>query len=184
MAPSRFIRSLLTYGTKERGAAVLRDAPHDAGAAPGRAAPALAVVDAEPVLKAPELAVGAAMVAQRGAAGRDGILEHGLDRRDEAFRMRRRRAGAGRQCRGFAARREARAVERFADVDVAEPGHGLLVEQGGLWTRRFPGAGMREPFRREGAVERLGTDPHQRMVFELGARNQQHESEPARVVER
>src|SRR5260370_4107237 len=132
MGPSGCIRSLLTYGTKERGAAVLRDAPHDAGAAPGRAAPALAAVDAEPVLKAAELAVGAAMVAQRGAAGRYGILEHGLDRRDQAFRMRRRRAGAGPQCRGFAARRAARAGGRFADVHVAEPRHDLLVEQGGL----------------------------------------------------
>src|SRR5216684_2966704 len=105
MAPSWFIRSFLTYGTKERGAAVLRDAPHRAGAAAGRAAPARAVIDAELVLKAPELAVGTAMVAQRGAAGRNGILEHSLDRRDEAFRMRRRRAVAGRQRRGFPSRR-------------------------------------------------------------------------------
>src|SRR5260370_34230641 len=122
MAPSRFIRSLLTYGTKERGAAVLRDAPHDAGAAPGRAAPALAVVDAEHVLKAPELAVGAAMVAQRGAAGRDGILEHGLDRRDEPFGVRRGRAIPRRQPRGPAPRRDPRAVEPLADVEGAQPG--------------------------------------------------------------
>src|SRR6266581_3453904 len=118
MTPSWFIRSLLTYGTKERGAAVLGDAPHDAGAAAGRTAAALAVVDAEFVLK------------------------------------------------------------------VAEPGHDLLVEQCGFQTRRLPGAGPREACRREGAVERLGADPHQRMFFELGAGHEQHESEPARVVER
>src|SRR6266704_7074343 len=111
MTPSWFIRSLLTYGTKERGAAVQGDAPHDAGAAAGRAAAALAIVDAELVLKAAEFAVGAAMIAQRGAAGRDGTLEHDLDRRDEPLRVRGRRACARRQRCGLASRRETRAIE-------------------------------------------------------------------------
>src|SRR6266566_305194 len=146
MAPSWFIRSFLAHRTKERGAAVLGNAPHDAGAAAGRTAAALAVVDAEFVLKAPELAVGAAMVAQRGAAGRNGILEHGLDRRDQPFGVRRGRAIARRQRRGPALRREPRAVERLADVDVAEPGHDLLVEKRGFQAGRFIGAGSREAY--------------------------------------
>src|SRR5260370_8931560 len=121
MRPSWFIRSLLTYGTKEGGAAVLRDAPHDAGAAAGRTAAALAVVDAEFVLKAPELAVGAAMVAQRGAAGRNGILEHGLDRRDQPFGVRRGRAIARPQRRGPAPRPEPRPGDRLPAVPSAQP---------------------------------------------------------------
>src|SRR5438105_15858687 len=125
MASSLLVRSLLAHGTKKRGAAVLGDAPHDTGTAAGRAAAALAVVDAEPVLKAAEFAVGAAVIAQRGAAGRNGILEHRADRRHQPFGMRRRRARAHRQRRGFPSRREARAVERLADVDIVERGSNL-----------------------------------------------------------
>ena len=52
-------------------------------AAARRARLALAVIDAEVVLEIAELAVGAAVVAQRRAAGLDGVLEHRLDRVDQ-----------------------------------------------------------------------------------------------------
>src|SRR5437764_877661 len=142
--------SFLAYRTKERGAAVLIDAPDGARAAAGRAAAALAVVDAKFVLKAPELAVGTPMVAQRGAAGRNRVLEHLFDRRDQAFGMGRGRRGARRQRRGFSPRRKPGAVERLAHIDVAESGHHLLVEQRGFESRRLAGAGSRKRFRREG----------------------------------
>src|SRR5438105_949595 len=142
MASSLLVRSLLAHGTKKRGAAVLGDAPHDTATAAGRAAAALAVVDAETVLKAAELAVGAAVIAQRGAAGRNRVLQHRLDGSNEPLGIGRRRAGARRQRRGPAPRRQAGAVERLANVNVAETGHDLLVEQRGRETRRFVGAGL------------------------------------------
>src|SRR5262245_40522471 len=137
--------SLLALQAKERGAAVLGDAAHDAAAAAVRAAATRAIVDAKLVLKAPEFAVGAAVIAQRRAAGGDRSLEHLLDGGDEAHRVRRRHTGARRQGRGFAPRRQPRAVERLADIDVAEAGHDLLVEQRGFEARRLAGAGSRQP---------------------------------------
>src|SRR5437763_12414827 len=125
-------RSLLAGGAKKRRTAVLRDPPDDAGAAPGRAAAAFAIIDPELVLKAPELAVGTAMIAQRGAARRNRILEHGFDGFDEPLCVRRRRTRAGRKCRSPAARRQSRPIERFARIDVAKAGHHLLIEQGSL----------------------------------------------------
>ena len=48
-----------------------------------RARLALAIVDAEIVLEIAELAIGPAVIAQRRAAGRDGVVEHRLDRVDQ-----------------------------------------------------------------------------------------------------
>ena len=74
----------------------------------------------------PELAVGAAVIAQRRAAGRDGVLEHGLDGIDESSPRARLGAPDLRRDRGRAPLgRKPRAMERLADIDVAEPGHDL-----------------------------------------------------------
>ena len=93
----------LAHRAKERRAAGLHDAPDRAAAAGRRAWLALAVIDAEIVLEIAELAVGAAMVAQRRAAGRDRVLEHRLDRSTSRSRALVRRAGARRDGRGACA---------------------------------------------------------------------------------
>ena len=75
-------------------------------------------------------------------------------------------------------------MQRLADVDVAEPGHHLLVRQRGLEARLLAAAGLRKKPGVELVAERLGADLlHQRVVGELGARHQQHEAEAARIVE-
>src|SRR5262249_53025805 len=122
----------LAHRAKERRPAGLDHAPDGAIAARRRAAFAGAVVDAEIVLEIAELAVGAAMIAQRGAAGGDRVREHGLDGMDQPLRAFVRRPGLGRDRGRAPLGREPRAVERLADVNVAEPGHDLLVRQRGL----------------------------------------------------
>src|SRR5262249_52388882 len=72
-------RLALAHRTEKRRSAGLHHAPDGAFAARRGAAFAGAVVDAEIVLEVAELAVGAAMIAQRGAAGGDRVREHGLD---------------------------------------------------------------------------------------------------------
>src|SRR5262249_30207511 len=86
--------SLLAHRAKERRAAALPDALDGAVAAARDARLALAVVDPEIVLEQPDLAVGAAMIAERRAAGLDRILEHRLDRVDQPLRALVGRAGS------------------------------------------------------------------------------------------
>jgi hypothetical protein len=69
-----------------RGAAALHDAPDGPRTAAPRAWLSFAVIDAEIVLKLAKRAGGLTMVAQRGAARRDGFLEHRLDRLDQRLR--------------------------------------------------------------------------------------------------
>src|SRR5579884_426426 len=92
--------SLLADRTVEGRARALDDAPDRAAAARARTRLALAVVDAEPVLKQAELAVGTAVVAQRRAARLDGIAQHCADRLGEPLRPFVRRILAVRERRG------------------------------------------------------------------------------------
>src|SRR5438132_291009 len=73
----------LTERTIECGPATLHHAPDRAGAAWRWTGVAGAIIDAEIVLKIAELTVGAAVIAQRGAACGDRLGEHGLDGLDE-----------------------------------------------------------------------------------------------------
>src|SRR5262245_24562945 len=117
-APARPLA--LADRTKKRRSAGLHHAPDGTGAARRGAAFAGAVVDAEIVLEVAELAVGAAMVAQRGAAGGDRVREHGLDGIDQPLRALVRRPGFARDRGRAPLGREPRAVKRLADVNVAE----------------------------------------------------------------
>src|SRR5439155_22674492 len=120
-------RLFLAHRTKKRRTPGLHDAPHGALAARRYARLALAVVDAEVVLEQPKLAVGAGVVAQRGAAGLDRVIEHRLDARDQPLGALVRCAGARGDGRGLPPGREPRAVQRLADIDVAQARHHALA---------------------------------------------------------
>ena len=135
-------------GAKESAAAVLGDAL-DAGAGGGAGAHAaglaLAAIDLPGVLEVAELAAGLDVVAQRGAAGGDGLGEGGLDLAHEA-------GGTAADVPGGQVGREAGAVQGLAHVDVAEPGDDALIQQGGLER----GAAALEGSEQQAGVERGG----------------------------
>src|SRR4051794_21575239 len=79
--------SPLAFRAPERRAAVLGEPPHDAAAAGAFACLALAVVDLERVLEIAEFAGGLAMIAQRGAAGFYGLIEHRVNCRHQMLRV-------------------------------------------------------------------------------------------------
>src|SRR5665647_3482413 len=87
---------LLAAWAIERRAGILHDA-FDLALA-GRAWRALAVIDQEIVLEVAERAVGPAVVAQRRAAGLDGVMQHRLDGIDQRDRARIRLAVAVGDC--------------------------------------------------------------------------------------
>src|ERR1700691_4857502 len=108
--------SALLLRAIECRAAGLDDAAHPFGAVAAGAGLALAAVDRPAVLEIAKLAIGLHIVAQRGAAGFDRLVEHRADRRDQPFGP----TTADRP--GEPSRRQARAIERLADIDVTEPG--------------------------------------------------------------
>src|ERR1700733_13147248 len=110
--------SFLARRTIERRASVLHDTPDRAAAPARRTFLALAVVDVKVMLEHPELAVGEPVIAQRGAAIPDGLIEHRLDTFDQALRALVRRARFGGDRRRDAFGRKPCAVERLADIDV------------------------------------------------------------------
>ena len=79
--------SLLAFRTPEGGASILGKSPHKSLATCGLAFFAFAIVDLKRVLEITELAGGLAMIAQRRAAGRDGLVEHRVNSRDQTLRM-------------------------------------------------------------------------------------------------
>src|SRR5262245_42319367 len=80
--------------------------------------------------------------------------------------------------------REPRAVERLADVDIAESGDDLLVRQRGLERGLLALARARQHAGVEFVSERLGTERTQQwLLVERGAGNELHHAETARVVE-
>src|SRR5580700_5251053 len=123
---------LLTDRTPESRTSALNDATHPPSASGGGTGLALAVIDAKIVLEQPQLTVGAAVIAQRRAAGFDRLVEHVLDRLHETLGALGRRARSRRQGRCGALGRQARAVQSLAHIDIAETGDDALVAQGGL----------------------------------------------------
>ena len=150
----------------------------------GRAFFALAVVDPEIVLEIAERAVGAAMIAQRRAAGLDRVVEHRLDGVDQRARRARSARRDGRRWWRLALRRQQCAMQRLADIDVAEPRDDALIEQRRLQAGVLAGARLRQHGGVERVAERLGAErAQQRLVAEPRARHQLHRAEPARIVE-
>src|ERR1700691_4169466 len=75
-------------------------------------------------------------------------------------------------------------MQRLADIDVAEPGDDSLIEQRGFEAGLFSAAGLSEHRGVERVAERFGAQSrHQRLGIELGARDELHRAETARVVE-
>src|SRR5258708_39437829 len=87
---------LLTHRTEKRRPPILHD-PLDLAATFRRNARfALAVIDAEMVLEIAKLAIGPAVIAQRGSARLDGVIEHRLDGVNQPRRLGVRGPGARR----------------------------------------------------------------------------------------
>ena len=113
------------------------------------------IIDAKPVLEVAERSVRLAVVAQRGAARCDRLLEDGADLRCQAISPRGRTTVGARERRRGAARREAGAVQRLAHVDIAEAGDPRLVEKRGLQGDAAAGEQPREGGAVEGGAKRL-----------------------------
>ena len=83
----RFSPLVLTGWTIESRPSSLDDAAYGSSAAFSRARFALAAIDLESELEFSERAVGALVVAERRAAGPDGVLEHRLHAIDQRLRL-------------------------------------------------------------------------------------------------
>src|SRR5690606_35681250 len=87
------LSGLLASGTVERRAPRLDDTPDGAGAARRGAGFPLPIVDREPMLEGPHLAVRGAEIAQRRAPRLDGFGEHDAHRVREPLEPPARRTG-------------------------------------------------------------------------------------------
>src|SRR6266540_1441707 len=162
------------------GGAVPRSAPTHANLFDRRsAAPAglaLSAVDLELLLHRAGRAVGCAVVAQRRALAGDPRLERAADSAVE-------RAELGRlQRSGRPQRLDARPPERLVRVDVPQPGHGALVEDGRLDGGAPVAQALSEEAGREGGSERLRAVLDREIRLELTRLEQQPGSEPAHVA--
>src|SRR4029078_10095021 len=119
----------LTVWTVEGRAAALDDAADGAAAAFLSTGFSLPAIHFERMLEASEPAVGADVVAQRGAAGLDRIGEHGLHRLDQRLDRLRRLAGLGGERAGKPHRRDSGAKQRLAGIDVADAGDQPLIDE-------------------------------------------------------
>src|SRR5262245_55627552 len=124
--------SLLAHRAVKSGSAALDNAPDAAATSFPQASRALTVVDAEPIREIRRVRCRRAVTLLPRKAPRDRLVQHLLDRRHQ---MPRRSTRATHPCRdrgGTALRRQAGAIERFADIDVAEPGDDTLIRKRSL----------------------------------------------------
>src|SRR5205085_7458483 len=141
------------------GAAPALDDPRDLAGARRAARLALAAVDVEAAGEIAELAVGAGVVAQGRTAVAERLLEYLADRRHQPGE------GRARDLAGGLSRVDPRAEQRLADVDVAQTGDHMLVEQEQLH-RLFPfPKRLVQIVHREVGAERLRTHRRERRPF-------------------
>jgi demethylmenaquinone methyltransferase / 2-methoxy-6-polyprenyl-1,4-benzoquinol methylase len=118
------------------------------------------------------------IVAQRRAAGRDRLAENRADRGDQPCRASRADRG------GLTAGRQARAIERLAGVNIAEPGDDALVEQRRLYRRQPAGELPCQKRGVEAGAERLRSQHGQeRVPGRLATPQIVDRTEAARIVE-
>ena len=148
-----------------------------------RAGRALAVIDPETMLEIAKRPVGLPMVAQRRAARRERRPQHLADRARQAGEAGGRLSrGRDETARG-GERRDARPMQRLADIDIAEPRDQPLIEKQRLHRRLPPPKGLREKRRVERLLQRFDAEPLEELVaVELARGDEQHEAETARVV--
>ena len=129
------------------------------------------------------IAVGLLVVAQRGAAGADGIDEHRLDLRHQTLGRGRGLAGLGCQARGAFPGIEAGAEQRLAHVDVAEAGDDALVHQEGLEVDLLAACPPGEIGRVQVVAQGLDAEAAEEgVLFDFGGRDQRHVPEAAGIV--
>src|SRR4051794_38503045 len=133
----------------------LHEPPHRPAAALRGARLAVAVVDPETVLEIAERAVGLGVVAQRRAAGLDGLGENGADLACEAMRLLARLAARRRDRARRGLRVKPRPEQRLADIDVSEPGDQALVEERRLERRPLAAKQPGDRLARQLVAERL-----------------------------
>ncbi len=167
----------------EGRAAGLHGAQNAPLAARRRTGRAFLVVNPEGMLEIAERAVGLSVVAQRRAAGRERRVENLADRAREAPERSFRPAGGRDQPAAGGERRNPGAVQRLADIDIAEPGDHALIQQQGLDRRRPAAKGAGEKGGVERVAQRLDPEAVEQLVrVERRRRDEQHEAEAARVV--
>src|SRR5947207_9562646 len=106
----------------EGGPPRLHDPPHALGAIAAGTGLPFSAINCPVVLKIAEFAVGLNIITYRRAAGRNGLCQDGFDPCRQPVRP----PPADR--RGQPSRRQPGAIERLADIDVAEPGDDPLIK--------------------------------------------------------
>src|SRR5205085_8518032 len=164
--------------TEKGRSAGLHDPAHRAAANAARTGIAFMAIDCPAVLEIPELSVGLDVIAQRGPAGFDRLGQDRANPNDQPLRTP--PADRGRE----ASRRDARAEERLANIDVSEPGDDPLIEQRGFDRRHLAGERRSEIGAVEFGFERLRAEPRQeRVLFLLAALDVVEQPEAAGIVE-
>ena len=151
----------MNLGAVERAAAGLDNA-QDArtGSAPWAGLP-FPAIDLPGVLEIAELSIGLDIVAQTGSACGDRLGQRGLYLRHQP-------SGPGaRDGVGQAQRADAGAKQRLADIDIAQTGDVLLVQQRCLDRRALAGQGGRQAGDRKIVAQRLRAQPRQQTVCVL-----------------
>lgn len=138
---------------------------------------ALPIVDLEAVLEVTELTIGRGVVAKGRAAGRDRLQQRLPDRGGQTpgpLAGDRPRPALG---------RNARPVQAFADVNVAESGDHALIEQGHFDRPAFAGESRIQRHGVEAVSQRIGSQMgEQFVIIQFFGLDQGHEPEAAGIA--
>ena len=175
-------RSLATWAG-EGGAPLLLECT-DRTVAPTTATPqSFTIVDSERTGKETGVAVGRCEITKRRTASFDRLLQYGSERGSQCTATWRRRPPPSTQRSGSSPRSDAGTMQCFTCVDVAHPGHDLLIQQG-----RFDAAPTAVQLRsqhlgREGCGHRLGAElPQNPMLRQSVGGHAFHAAEPTWIV--
>lgn len=134
------------------------------------------------MLEITELAVRLHMVTKARPAGGDGIVKDLSDGAGEAFRLR--ALGGHGNAMGAAFGRDAGQEQAFTDIDVAEPGNHMLIEERRLDRGFFAPKRRRQGHAIETIAEGFGPEvPEQGMVGDFVLGRECHEAETPGIVE-
>jgi hypothetical protein len=174
---------LLAAAAKECRTACLCDALHHAPAALGWARLSFTAIYGKGVLKVAKCAVSGTIIAQRGAAGRDGVIQHISDQWHETRGTAARLAPGCRKAGGKPPRAEFCPVKRLTHIDIAKACDVPLVEQKRLEVSGSPVRSGRDVCGVQLIAERL--DTHFRKMpacVDIVSGHKVHEAKPSRVI--